>query len=100
VLAADLALLIRVVLNLQGSVAGWPRRYGRPSCSDPISRASWPIAMTRSAAPATTIITGIYGMNFRHMPELGWIFGYPLAIAIMAITVVVLRWYFTRVGWL
>jgi magnesium transporter len=51
-------------------------------------------------AAVATIITGIYGMNFRHMPELGWVFGYPLAIAIMAITVVVLRWYFKRVGWL
>ena len=51
-------------------------------------------------AAVATIITGIYGMNFRHMPELGWIFGYPLAIAIMALTVVVLRWYFKRVGWL
>ena len=51
-------------------------------------------------AAVATIITGIYGMNFRHMPELGWVFGYPLAIAIMALTVVVLRWYFKRVGWL
>ena len=51
-------------------------------------------------AAVATIITGIYGMNFRHMPELGWVFGYPLAIAIMVLTVVVLRWYFKRVGWL
>jgi magnesium transporter len=51
-------------------------------------------------AAVATIITGIYGMNFRHMPELGWVFGYPLAIGIMALTVVVLRWYFKRVGWL
>ena len=51
-------------------------------------------------AAVATIITGIYGMNFRHMPELDWVFGYPLAIAIMAVTVVVLRWYFKRVGWL
>ena len=39
-------------------------------------------------------------MNFRHMPELDWSFGYPMAIAIMVLTVVVLRWYFKRVGWL
>jgi magnesium transporter len=26
----------------------------------------------------------IYGMNFEHMPELGWMFGYPFAIALMA----------------
>ena len=51
-------------------------------------------------AAVATIITGIYGMNFRHMPELDWMFGYPLAIAIMILTVVVLRWYFKRVGWL
>jgi len=51
-------------------------------------------------AAVATIITGIYGMNFRHMPELDWLFGYPLAIAIMVITIVVLHWYFKRVGWL
>ncbi len=51
-------------------------------------------------AAAATIITGIYGMNFRHMPELDWVFGYPMAIAVIIVTVVVLRWYFKREGWL
>jgi magnesium transporter len=51
-------------------------------------------------AAVATIVTGIYGMNFRHMPELDWVFGYPMAIAIMVVTVVVLRWYFKRVGWM
>jgi magnesium transporter len=51
-------------------------------------------------AAVPTIIAGIYGMNFRHMPELGWPFGYPLAILIMVIAVLVLRWNFRRVGWL
>ena len=31
-----------------------------------------------------TMIAGIYGMNFEHMPELGWTFGYPLVLALMA----------------
>ena len=31
-----------------------------------------------------TVITGIYGMNFQNMPELGWTFGYPAAIGMMA----------------
>ena len=40
-----------------------------------------------------TLIAGIYGMNFNHMPELGWRFGYPLTLAvIVAIDV----WLFTR----
>jgi magnesium transporter len=30
-----------------------------------------------------TMIAGIYGMNFQHMPELNWVYGYPLALAIM-----------------
>jgi magnesium transporter len=33
-----------------------------------------------------TLIAGIYGMNFRHMPELGWKAGYPFALVLMVIT--------------
>jgi magnesium transporter len=51
-------------------------------------------------AAAPTIIAGIYGMNFRHFPELDWPFGYPLAIVVMVAAVVVLRWHFRRIGWL
>jgi magnesium transporter len=51
-------------------------------------------------AAAPTIITGIYGMNFRYFPELGWPFGYPLAIVIMVSSVAILRWHFRRIGWL
>jgi magnesium transporter len=47
-----------------------------------------------------TIITGVYGMNFRYFPELGWPLGYPLTIVIMVVAVVTLRWHFRRIGWL
>jgi magnesium transporter len=47
-----------------------------------------------------TAIAGIYGMNFEHMPELGWTFGYPLVIALMATICFTLYRYFKRVGWL
>jgi magnesium transporter len=30
-----------------------------------------------------TMVASIYGMNFRHMPELDWIYGYPFALALM-----------------
>lgn len=40
-----------------------------------------------------TMIAGIYGMNFRHIPELDWAYGYPLAIAAM---VAIDAWLFTR----
>jgi magnesium transporter len=47
-----------------------------------------------------TAIAGIYGMNFDHMPELGWTFGYPLVLVVMATICLVLYRYFKRVGWL
>jgi magnesium transporter len=47
-----------------------------------------------------TLITGIYGMNFEHMPELGWTFGYPLALAVIALVSIALYRNFKRAGWI
>ena len=46
-----------------------------------------------------TLIASIYGMNFKHMPELGWPWGYPLALALMVVSAVVPFLYFRRKGW-
>ncbi|MFL5307055.1 MAG: magnesium transporter CorA family protein [Polyangia bacterium] len=46
------------------------------------------------------LIAGIYGMNFRVMPELKWVFGYPMALALMVITGLLPLWWFRRRGWL
>jgi len=51
-------------------------------------------------AVAPTLIAGIYGMNFEHMPELGWQVGYPLALGLMAGICAILFWRFKRAGWL
>ena len=47
-----------------------------------------------------TMIAGIYGMNFEHMPELGWQYGYPLVVGVMAAICGALYAYFKRAGWL
>jgi magnesium transporter len=47
-----------------------------------------------------TMLAGVYGMNFEHMPELEWTFGYPLVIAVMLTICSLLYRYFKRVGWL
>jgi magnesium transporter len=47
-----------------------------------------------------TAIAGIYGMNFEHMPELTWTFGYPLALILIAVLCAALYWRFRRIGWL
>jgi magnesium transporter len=47
-----------------------------------------------------TLVASIYGMNFRHMPELEWLWGYPMAIALIIAFGVAPLWYFKRRGWL
>jgi magnesium transporter len=47
-----------------------------------------------------TMIAGIYGMNFEHMPELHWAFGYPAAMSLMVGACVGLYFHFKRSGWL
>ena len=49
---------------------------------------------------SATLIAGIYGMNFDYMPELHWIFGYPLALALMASICIGLYAVFKHVRWL
>jgi magnesium transporter len=47
-----------------------------------------------------TMIAGIYGMNFEHMPELGWRYGYPLVLLLIAVSCSVLFRTFRRNRWL
>ncbi len=47
-----------------------------------------------------TFLASIWGMNFQHMPELDTSWGYPVALAMMAIAVLVLYRFFKRIEWL
>jgi len=47
-----------------------------------------------------TMIAGVYGMNFEHMPELRWLYGYPFALSMMVTACVSLFVLFRRRGWL
>jgi magnesium transporter len=47
-----------------------------------------------------TLVAGVYGMNFKHMPELDWRFGYPMALGSMTLISVVLYLTFKRKDWL
>lgn len=49
---------------------------------------------------AVTFLAGIWGMNFAHMPEINWKYGYPFALSVMVIAVLGLRYKFKKVGWL
>ena len=47
-----------------------------------------------------TLVAGIYGMNFDHMPELHWLYGYPMALIIMLMSGVLPWLYMRRRGWI
>lgn len=47
-----------------------------------------------------TLLAGVWGMNFDHMPESGWRYGYPAALLVMTGTSAALWWQFRRIGWL
>ena len=47
-----------------------------------------------------TLIAGIYGMNFTHMPELQWLLGYPFALGLILVSAILPYWLARRSGWL
>jgi magnesium transporter len=58
------------------------------------------ISAWAAMAAVPTMIAGIYGMNFDHMPELHWLWSYPAVILLMAVLEVLLYRLFKRRGWL
>jgi magnesium transporter len=58
------------------------------------------ISAWAAMAAVPTMIAGIYGMNFEHMPELRWVWSYPAVIVVMAALEVLLFRMFKRRGWL
>ncbi|WP_335982585.1 MULTISPECIES: magnesium and cobalt transport protein CorA [Streptomycetaceae] len=58
------------------------------------------ISAWAAMAAVPTMIAGIYGMNFQHMPELRQVWGYPAVLALMVVVVLVLYRLFKHRGWL
>ena len=87
--------------------------HRRPARDEPLGARGPPLAALgraerRDQAPRRlggdhrrpTMVAGIYGMNFRFMPELGWRFGYPLVVGSMVLVCLVLYRQFKKSGWL
>jgi magnesium transporter len=47
-----------------------------------------------------TFIAGVYGMNFEHMPELQWRYGYFIILGLMTISIILMLMWFRRKKWL
>lgn len=58
------------------------------------------LAIAATIFAPLTFLTGIWGMNFKNMPELSWVWGYPVALGLMAITIVFMFIFFKRKKWI
>lgn len=58
------------------------------------------ISAWAAMAAVPTMVAGIYGMNFAHMPELGWVWSYPVVMVLTAAAMVSLYRLFKRRGWM
>lgn len=58
------------------------------------------ISAWAAIALVPTAVAGVYGMNFEHIPELKWEYGYFMVLAVIAVTCTVLYRLFRRNGWL
>jgi len=47
-----------------------------------------------------TLVGTVYGMNFTHMPEIDWLYGYPVALGMMVLSAILPYLFFKRRGWL
>lgn len=47
-----------------------------------------------------TFLAGVYGMNFKNMPELEWKFGYPMIVLVMLIVAVIMLYFFRKKKWI
>ena len=47
-----------------------------------------------------TLIAGVFGMNFHHMPELNWVWGYPASLVLMLASMILPYLYFKKRGWI
>lgn len=58
------------------------------------------LTVTSVATIPPVILAGVWGMNFKHMPELDWTFGYPMAIGIILLSMLLPVLFFKWRGWL
>jgi magnesium transporter len=58
------------------------------------------LTLTSTVMLPLTFIAGLYGMNFKHMPELDWLWGYPAVLGVMVLVVIGIVLWFRHRGWI
>lgn len=99
----EFRLLLRDILAVNTSLVGQRQSEESRNLSEASNRQAIETRKISGWAAilfTPTLIAGIYGMNFKIMPELHWQFGYPFAIGLMVLSSVILYVIFKRRGWL
>jgi magnesium transporter len=99
----EFRLLLRDILAVNTSLVGQRQSEESRNLSEASNRQAIETRKISGWAAilfTPTLIAGIYGMNFKFMPELSWQFGYPFAIGLMIVSGLVLYIIFKRRGWL
>jgi magnesium transporter len=69
-----------------------------PADADCSCRSESPIASVVGIPPI--LVVGIYGMNFKYMPELNWSWGYPFALVLVAVSIALPLLWFKMKDWM
>jgi magnesium transporter len=96
----DHAVQLIDLLESYRDIAGDVRDFYLSSISNRMNEVMKTLTVIATIFLPITFIAGVYGMNFDHMPELRWRYGYLLSLALMAAVAVGMLWYFKRRGWL
>jgi magnesium transporter len=95
----DLVQLVDTTDTLRSILTGILDMY-TSSMSNRLNQAIKKLTVITSYVLIPTLIASIYGMNFMHMPETDWVFGYPFAILLMIASTAIVHFYFKRVNML
>ncbi len=98
-LYTDVAQLIDMVSTYRDVLTSVLDMY-LSSVSNNLNKIVKTLTVITSFVMVPTLVGSIYGMNFEHMPELTWVYGYPFALGLMMLTVVVFYFYFKKQGWI
>ena len=99
----EFRLLLRDILAVNTSLVGQRQSEESRNLSEASNRQAIETRKISGWAAilfTPTLIAGIYGMNFKFMPELHWALGYPFAIGLMLVSGLALYIIFKRRGWL
>ena len=90
--------LLREIRRTESRLQELSQRY-QIRQQDIMNRRLKVLAIVQSVFVPLTLIAGLYGMNFKYMPELEWAYAYPTLLVGMLFIAIVILWLFYRKGW-